>query len=549
MDNHKIYDNLRYNIYICLFLLFSTLIVYWQVKDFNFISLDDPAYVTDNFNVTSGISIKNLKTAFRFYQVGDHTYYHPLTWISHMVDCQLFGLSPGAHHLSNVFYHILNSCLLFFILWLMTGKRWQSAFVAAFFALHPLNVESVAWISERKNLLSTSFWFLTILAYMNYVKKRSLLRYLLIIMCMLLGLLTKPMLVTIPFVLLLLDLWPLKQIQHVDFSSEKKSRFQDLLDFFRRNVFLIFEKIPLFLLSAAWSFLSTTSNQYIGSIISSEIVPMDLRIANAIVSYVRYLGKMIWPANLSFFYPYPSEMLPTWQIVGSVVFIILVSILFFQKWKQRPWLIVGWLWYLGVLVPVSGIIINGLWPAIADRWSYVPLIGIFMIIAWEVKLFADKHQFQKTWLPVIVFSLLILFMITTWKQVQTWKNSSTVYKHALSMTKNNSVAHNNFGNELQLKNDKQCIQHFTEAIRISPYWAQPHFGLAKYMKSRNQIKQAVFHYQKAIQLNPGFAPAYADLGRIFMGQNKTTEALRCFLQAVKFQPDFYMVYNEIGNIY
>jgi len=528
----------QYEIFICLLLL-ATVAVYGQVKDYEYINFDDPDYVTENILVQSGLTKNNIIRAFHFSQLGDSLYYHPLTMLSHMIDCHFFGLSPGAHHLVNVLFHLLNTALLFFILKLMTGQRWQSAFVAALFALHPFNVDTVAWISERKNLLSTSFWLLTLLAYTFYVKKKSMYRYAIVFISMLLGLLAKPILVTIPCVLLLMDLWPLGRI-----------RLQSSDSLIRSNYHLLIEKIPLFLLSALWVHISTISNQRLDFMISTETSPMNLRIENALISYVKYLEKMIWPFDLAVFYPYPSKMFPVWQIVGAAVFLISISFLIFRKWKTLPWLTVGWLWYIGTLFPTIGIMQNGLWPAIADRWMYIPLIGVFIIIAWGVPELFRNWVLKQQILTILTVAIIPVLMLQTWNQCGYWAHSVSLFKHALNVTTDNYIAHINLGSILAEKENspEKYIKHFNEASRIFPKRSGPYYNLGIIMANQKKISEAIKYFQKSLKLRPDYTAAHFALGNIMAEQGKLPEAIEYYLKALKYFPDFGEVHTNLGNI-
>ena len=356
---------IRLDLLICLLLTFSILAVYWQVRNHDFINLDDNVYVTDNNHVKAGINLDSIIWAFSL-ENKDNTYWHPVTWLSHMLDCQLYGMNPGMHHSTNLLFHIANTILLFLVLRRMTGEFWKSALVAAFFGLHPLNVETVAWVSERKNVLSTFFWMMTMATYFHYTERPGFYRYLPVFFLLMLGQLVKPMLVTLPFVLLLLDYWPLGRLKIGQWRS-----------FFR----LIWEKIPLFILSALSVGIAVLSNQHLGILQSTETVPMTLRIENALVSYVEYIVKTIWPNNMAIYYPFPDS-LPLWQAAGALLALACISLMLLLKLRHIPSLGTGWLWYLGTSVPISGLVQNGLWPAMADRWAYIPAIGIFIIIVW-----------------------------------------------------------------------------------------------------------------------------------------------------------------------
>ncbi|MBU2621995.1 MAG: glycosyltransferase family 39 protein [Proteobacteria bacterium] len=358
-----------YNILIGIILFIMTFAVYRQVINHEFITFDDGIYVTDNASVKKGISLRGILWAFSLTEKYDSPYWHPLTWISHMLDCQLFGLNAGMHHLTSLLLHAANSLLLFYILSSATGDLWRSAFVAALFALHPVNVDSVAWIAERKNVLSTFFWMLTMLSYVFYTRRPNILRYCVLILFFVLGLLSKPMLVTLPFVLLLFDYWPLERFDLKQSGLHKKI------------LYLVLEKLPFFIISSYSVYISTVSLKLTRNIISTDYVPMQLRLENAIVSYAAYIGKMVWPSGLSIYYPFPASI-AVWKIIASLILLVSVTIFVLFKMRRFRFLGTGWFWFIGTLIPVSGIVQGGLWPEMADRWAYVPYIGLFVIISW-----------------------------------------------------------------------------------------------------------------------------------------------------------------------
>jgi hypothetical protein len=387
---------------ICLALVLAILSVYWQVLYCDFVTFDDPHYVSENQYVRTGFTRNNIIWAFTPAKFG---YWHPLTWLSHMLDCQLYGLRPGLHHLSNLLIHIANSLLLFFVFKQMTGAVWKSAFVAAVFALHPVNVESVAWVTERKNVLSTLFWFLTMWAYTDYVRRGGLLRYVVTFLLFALGLLAKPMLVTLPFVLLLLDYWPFGRFQPEQIFCESGGDSEQYNEFvISRSQWtivrrLILEKVPFFALSVVSVCVSSLSTYRLGVSIPMGLVPVGLRIENAIISYVKYLDKMVLPRKLAVFYPYP-DAIPLWQSLWAAL--LLVCATYVLVWVLRPkrYLAAGWLWYVGTLVPVIGLVQAGLWPAIADRWMYGPMVGFIIIIAWGVPDLFAKWQYRNVDSPL-----------------------------------------------------------------------------------------------------------------------------------------------------
>ena len=436
-DKHRI-ANIRYDFLVCLFLVIATLAVYWQVRNYSFVNYDDHMYVTQNHNVQAGLTLESITWSFTTIQASN---WHPLTWISHMLDCQLYGMNPGRHHLTNVLLHILNSLLLFLVFMRMTGKLWQSGFVAALFALHPLHVESVAWISERKDVLSTFFWMLSLWGYLRYVERPGACRYLLLFFLFILGLMTKPMLVTLPFVLLLLDYWPLNRFQFGS-SGDCNYSIQRPFDFG-----LVWEKTPLFLLAAVSSVMTYIVQKSGGAVNSLATIPFHDRIANAIVSYVSYIGKMIWPDNLAVFYPYPKSIL-LWKVAGAGLLLVVVSVVIFRMVRTKPYFAVGWLWYIGTLVPVIGLVQVGS-QGMADRYTYVPLIGIFVIIAWGVPDFMPKWRYKKIGFTVTIAAILAIIMITTRLQIRYWSDSLTLFKHAFEVTTvDNCIVHGKLGEAL-----------------------------------------------------------------------------------------------------
>jgi len=434
-----------------LFLTITTIIVYWQVRTYDFINCDDNLYVIENPSVFSGLTFKNVIWAFTDAHAGN---WHPVTWLSHMLDCQVFGLNPGRHHLTNLFFHIANTLLLFLILRMMTGALWQSGFVAALFALHPLHVESVAWIAERKDVLSTFFWMLTMYSYVRYVRAPGLERYWPVLLFFILGLMAKPMLVTLPFVLLLLDYWPLGRF-NAGASHKNTSAVAGLIR----------EKIPLFVFVAASCSITFFVQKSSGAVRSLEDFSFTVRLANALVSYGGYLAKMVWPHSLAIFYPHPG-MPSALKIAGACLMLIGISYVAVKTASKHPYMIVGWLWYVGTLVPVIGLVQVGP-QAMADRYTYIPLIGIFIMIAWGIPEAVASWRQKRVCLPVLGIGAVILLSALTWGQAAYWKNSHTLFKHAISVTEKNYTIHYNLGIALFDQGGKtEAITHFAEATRL-----------------------------------------------------------------------------------
>jgi Flp pilus assembly protein TadD len=559
-----------------------TLAVYWQVSNHDFVGFDDKSYVTGNHHVQSGLTSESV---FWPFSLAGKAYWHPLTWFSHMLDCQLFGLNPKGHHLTNLLFHLANTLLLFFVFRRMTGCRWRSALVAALFALHPLNVEAVAWIAERKSVLSTSFWMLTMMTYFYFTERPTLLRYMLVFSVYGLGLMAKPMLVTLPFVLLLLDYWPLDRVGFLPLEGKRDEDVSGLAgaDAQRIRVSrLVLQKVPLLALSLLSVYLTLLSARYSLMAISTEVVPMKLRIANALVSYVSYIAKMIWPHKLAVFYPFPTT-LPTWQPVVSGLLLICVSILVLRQWRRTPYLAVGWLWYLGTLVPVIGLKQAGLWPAMADRWTYVPLIGLFIMIAWGVPGLLVTYRHRKVALSIAASAVLSALMIVTWKQLPHWRNTITLFQHAINVTEKNYVAHTNVGHALSDQGKlKEAIPHFIQAVKIKPTSSKAHSNLGRalarqgrnaqavvhlsealeldphspgihnnlgnVLERQGKIQEALVHYSTALQLEPRFAEAHFNLGTFWARQGRNEEGMAHFSKALQFKPDFAAAHNSFGVV-
>lgn len=535
-------------IVVCLLLLVITVAAYGQVVKHDFVSLDDDIYVTDNYHVRAGLTSAGIVWAFSF---TDSPYWHPLTWLSHMLDCQLYGVNPTMHHLTNVVLHLANSLLLFLVLYQMTGALWRSCFVAALFALHPLNVESVAWVTERKNLLSTFFWMLTMVFYVRYSKKPSLARYVLVVSVFALGLMAKPMLVTLPFTLLLLDYWPLGRfpVHQVDSDTRTEVAHATMPVFQRKTyVSLVLEKVPLLILSVLSSSLTSLSVQRSGILISTTLVPMKLRIANGIVSYARYIGKLIWPQDLAVFYPYPSTV-PLWQSVGSGLLLAGISFFVIRAWRKLPYLCIGWLWYLGTLIPAIGLVQAGQWPAMADRFTYVPAIGLFVMLAWFIPHLLTKWRYRKTGLALAAGALLGALLLLTWTQLQRWSNTITLFEHTLKVTENNYLAHNNLGNALARQGKlEQARDHYAKALRINPTFPRAHNNLANALARQGKSEEAIVHYTKALEIKPTFPKAHNNLGNVLARQGKNQEAIAHYTKALQLKPDFAGAHNNLGNV-
>lgn len=481
---------------IYLFLALATFMSFWQLNLCDFINFDDPDYVTNNPYVKNGLTWEGIRWAVTS---GHAANWHPLTWLSHMLDVQLFGLNPYGHHLVNLLFHIANTLLLFFVLHRMTKALWRSAIVAALFALHPLHVESVAWVSERKDVLSAFFWMLTMGAYSYYVERPGIRRYLPVLLLFALGLTAKPMLVTLPFVLLLLDYWPLGRLA-ADVFADRNGRWALM-----RRLFL--EKVPLFVLTALSSVVTFIAQRKGGLVESLEVFPLTVRIQNAFVSYVAYMGKMIWPDNLAFIYPYPNQR-QLWQVLGAVLIVVAITMLVIRATKRFPYLLVGWLWYLGTLVPVIGFVQVAL-QARADRYTYIPLIGLFIMAAWWIPELLERWRYRDRVLAVSSSLILTCLFIATWTQVGYWRDSLTLYDHTIKITDDNYVAYGNRGyTYAALGNYQQAIVDYDRTIEICPKYAINYFNRGTAYAVLGDPEQAIANFDKAIEIDPKFVDAY-----------------------------------------
>ena len=526
----------RLQFVVSLFLLMATIAVFWQVRGHDFVSYDDNLYVTQNPHVQSGLTADSVIWAFTSGQASN---WHPLTWLSHMLDYELYGLDPKGHHLTNLLLHAANTALLFLVLSWMTDALWEPAAVAALFALHPLHIESVAWVAERKDVLSTFFWIITMFAYVRYVRSPGYRSYLLLVLVFALGLMAKPMLVTLPFVLLLLDYWPLRRLS-IGVSSSNNN--------LKRPWRLIREKIPLLTL-AAGSCLVTLLVQRAGPALQSlEQFSLQDRLANALVSYVKYMAKMIWPGRLAVYYPHPLDHLPAWQIAGAILLLASMTLLVVRKARSHPYLIVGWLWFLGTLVPVIGIVQVG-GQAMADRYTYVPLIGLFISMAWGISSVVTRWPRLKTAVSILTVCVISLLTISTWFELHHWKNSIALFEHALKVTSNNQLAHNNLGLALSKEGRiEEAIEHFSKALLITPQYVHAHINLGNAFKDQGNLKKAEEHYRQALSFVPDDATAKNNLGIVIAMQGRTDEAVALFTEVLRADPDNALAHNNMGIV-
>ena len=577
----------KYTYLIIIFIIVVSFIVYGRILGNGFVSFDDYRYITENNHIKSGINPESIKWGFS--AVVD-SHWHPLTWLSHMLDWSLFKDHAGGHHLISLLLHIGASLLLFFFLNRTTNNLWSSAFVAALFALHPLRVESVAWAAERKDVLSMFFGLASIYAYTYYVESSKFSKYFLCLILFALSLMAKSMVVTLPFVLLLLDYWPLGRWPKVlkneggrcnvdplekEVSAPIKSRSQLIGR-------LLWEKAPFIFLTIISSIVTLWAGNKGGAVVSMEYLPFPDRIANAIISYVSYLGKIFWPVDLAVFYPYEHSF-PLWQILDSCFILTGITIVVIYAIRKLPFLFVGWFWYLGTLIPVIGLVQVGK-QALADRYTYLPSIGIAIMLAWGIPLLFRHEDMRKKILFPAGTACLVIMAVLTWQQCGYWKNSLELWNHALQVTKDNYIAHNSLGvalidegkieeaidhynkaihmnhnyiiaynnrglSHLKLGLYQKALDDFNEAMRLKPDFADPYNNRGFAYAKLAQYQLAIEDFNKAIGLKPDYAEAYNNRGAIYAKFGQYQPAIQDFNNAISLKPDYAEAYKNRGLAY
>jgi hypothetical protein len=521
----------RNKVMLIVFLVIVMLAVFWQSTGHEFIVYDDALYVTENLHVNTGLTYRNMLWAFTTTEASN---WHPVTWLSHMLDCQIYGMNPKGHHLTNVLLHIANTLLLLVLLFSATRNYWRSMFVAAVFALHPLHVESVAWIAERKDLLSTSFMFAALIFYTRYAKNSRPLHYILALLFYAFGLMSKPMLVTLPFVMLLWDFWPLGRL-HLR-SRIKSDPTYSMPDESSTPMplYLIFEKLPFFAFSLLSSVVTYYAQAHGESVAGAHAVPFTFRFVNALVSYTKYIGNMLWPHNLAVIYPLP----PTLTLVqGAISGLILIGVTFlvYRRARINPFLLVGWLWYLGTLVPVIGLVQVGR-QAMADRYTYIPLIGLFIMISWGVPALVHRWPYRRSVITAVALLALAGATIATWTQLRYWKDDFTLFRRAIQVVDNNYIAHMNLGLAFfQKGNVEEAIKHYYDAFSLRPsdelcYYLGLAFGV------QENLNESIAYFTRAVIMNPKFAAAHYNLGVALAKQGRLDESIRHFTKALQVDP-------------
>lgn len=523
-------------------LVVAVVAVYGQVGGHKFLHYDDDQYITENQAVRSGLTMQGVAWALT---TTHFSYWHPVTWLSHMTDVELFGLNARAHHFVSLSFHAANAVLLFLVLAWATGGLWQSAVAAALFAVHPLHVESVAWLAERKDLLSTFFELLAIGAYVRYARRPGIARYLPVLLLFALALMAKPMAVTLPFVLLLLDYWPLQRLFPNPVpvgapGNEHSAR--------PRTLGVLGEKVPLVLLSAACGVITLLAPGVQHASSTLERLPLGIRAANALVAVVAYLGKMVWPSSLAVYYPYHESTLFSWKIAGAAAFAAAATILALRTARRRPYLAFGWFWYLVTLLPVSGLIQVG-GQAMADRYTYLPLTGIFVAISWGVAdLTAGRGRWRLPALAAAAGAALCVLAFVAWRQAGYWQDDRTLFSHAIEVTSGNYLAELNLGVALEREHRvAEAIPHYREALRIRPSYPDAHYNLAVALAREGKIDEAMRQYGRVLKLQPRNPYAHNNLGFLLFGRGRLDEAIAQYEEAIRIRPNFPLAQSNLGS--
>ena len=506
----------RWHLAIAGVVALATVVVFVPVLRHGFVNYDDPEYVTENVHVRAGLSWAGVPWAFTAPHAAN---WHPLTWLSHMLDAQLFGLAPAGHHATSVLLHATSAALLFEVLAGMTGTPWRSAFVAAVFALHPLRVESVAWVSERKDVLAGLFWMLALAAYARYARRHGAADYVLVVAAFVLGLLAKPMVVTLPVVLLLLDVWPLRRPW---------------------SIALVWEKLPLVLLAAAASALTVVAQRGAGAMASLESLPLAARMAEAVVAYGVYLEKTFWPARLAVFYPH--RPLPIAEVAASCVVLLVVSAVASRERRRHPWLLMGWLWYLVTLLPVIGLVKVGE-QAMADRFTYLPQIGVLIMVTWT----AAEMVGSRAVLGATAVAAVAGCVALTTRQLEVWRDSVSLFAHATAVTRDNYVAEGNLGAALLYQGRRaDAVVHLRHAATINPGYAKVRVSLGKALAAGGDPVGALHEYAEAIRLDPKTPAAHYNLGLLLAEQGRLDDATAEYREALRLDPEYAKAHHNLG---
>ncbi|HEY5177038.1 MAG TPA: tetratricopeptide repeat protein [Terriglobales bacterium] len=535
---------------LALVLAVATVALYFPVSHHPFVNYDDDAYVTENAHVQSGLNWNTVRWAFTTYEFVN---WHPLTWISHALDCQMFQLDPGGHHETSVVLHALNTLLLFWVLLRATGSPGPSLVVAALFALHPINVESVAWIAERKNLLSTLFFLLALGAYRWYAREPRVTRYAAVAALFALGLMAKPQVITFPFVLLLWDYWPLQRM----FADRTETSSENLATVPAKSFsWLILEKVPLFAICLASAVITLRAEHTGGTLSGIYFHPFSVRLQNAILSYVRYVGKAFWPSGLALYYPYPSgDLLVLWQVIAAFAFLLAVSALVIAS-RRRRYLLVGWLWFLGTLVPMIGLRQVGI-QAMADRYAYLSFIGLFIMVCWGVAEWARQRHISSANLAVVSAVALVALAVMTHRQLAYWDDNVTLWSHAVAVTNNNYMAEDHLGGALLADGQLEvAMPHFYRAVSINPDDPDSNLNIGGYEQQQRNFPQAIAQYKKVISATEDSAvvdavvraKAFNNMGYSYRELGDLPHARESFEAAVALNPQYPKAWIGLGLV-
>ncbi len=568
----------RQKLIVYLVLTAITLAVFWQVNQYNFISFDDPGYVTNNSHIQSGITLDGFRWAFSTTYLG---LWNPLVWLSLMFDYQLHGLNAGGYHLTNLVLHVMSALLLFWLFNRITGAIWKSAFIAALFALHPLHVESVAWIAERKDVLSAFFWMLTLCLYVYYTEKPVITRYLLVLLSFACALMSKPMVITLPVVMILLDYWPLNRLQSrkivtnmpevMSVSNRGKKKRKLKTEVIKKKIspprvqklsetkiagiiplWQMKEKAPFLILSAVLVFITLNTNApYMLNPPDSKKVPLISLLANAPVAFVTYLEKTFWPHDMAVFYPFPAQI-PLWQILGASLLILVISAAVIVMMKRLPYLFAGWMWFSITIIPVIGIIQVSITApyAMADRYHYLPSIGLAVMLAWGLPALIQSEEIRKKILFPAGIIFLALLSFISWNQCGYWKNSIILFSHNLKVTDYNWLIYNSRGNEYNvLGNYKQAIEDCNRAIKIKPGYADAYYNRGVAYGELGQYQRAIKDYTEAIRLRPHDVDYYSNRGNVYTILGQYQRAIEDYNEAICLKPHNADYYNRKAKVY
>ena len=528
-----------------LLLMAVTLALYAPVARNRFVNFDDDTGIVNNAHVRAGLTWNTVKWSFTSFEQGN---WHPLTWLSHALDYEWFGLDAAGHHLVSAWLHAMNVAILFWLLQSATGRTWRSLVVAALFGIHPVNVESVAWAAERKNVLSMLFFLLALLAYGWYARQPKLRRYGLVFLLFLLALMSKPQVITFPFLLLLLDYWPLRRMTTEPATGAAPERpGAPRFAFF----VLVLEKVPLFLLSAASAVVTVMAQRAGHALRAASGYSLLNRIETALTSYVRYLGMAVWPSKLAVLYPHPTKLFPAWQVAAATLVLLLVTAIVVWQWRQRPYLVVGWLWFLGSMFPMIGLVQVG-GQALADRYAYIPFIGLFMMAVWTVADWAERRQIPAAWMAVATTVVLIALGVVTHRQIGFWRDTPTMWRRALEVTENNFIAHTNLATFLDQQGQvEEAAEHLRAALAIQPDDLIATLSLGTYEHQHGNLPAAIERY-KVVALHAADpdlrTTAYSNLGSAYRQVGDYADAKQCYQRVLQLSPRHSIAIVGLGLV-